>query len=199
MRAHRRIGKPCDQGGGIVEMQTDILKLLAFNGGEGLGHAVDEWLDSKNADVAPLRGLRNHRFAAAKADFQHDTGDRHRKQRRADPPAPDAKGRSPAAATVSQTAAPGCGRSLCPLRRPKNARGCFVVAIHRCHAAQVAGIHVFQSSRNIKDAHGRHKAGQRQSVEWLIDQRTARLSASARSVRSQEKPPSFSGARPKWP
>src|SRR5208282_3166004 len=30
-------------------------------------------------------------------------------------------------------------------------------------------------------------------------QRKLRLSASARSVRSQEKPPSFSGARPKWP
>ena len=30
-------------------------------------------------------------------------------------------------------------------------------------------------------------------------QRKLRLSVSARSVRSQEKPPSFSGARPKWP
>src|SRR5436853_183501 len=29
--------------------------------------------------------------------------------------------------------------------------------------------------------------------------RSARLSASARSILSQEKPPSLSGARPKWP
>ena len=36
--------------------------------------------NSKNADVAPRRGLRNHRFTAAEADLKHDTGDRHRKQ-----------------------------------------------------------------------------------------------------------------------
>ena len=49
--------------------------------------------------------------------------------------------------------------------------------------------------RDYGSSAGRHD----DAVDGSAAQRNARLSVSARSVRSQEKPPSFSGARPKWP
>jgi hypothetical protein len=60
-------------------------------------------------------------------------------------------------------------------------------------AAPVAAIHVFIQLYS-KDVEGRNKSG-----HDVNDQRNARFSESTRSVRSHEKPPSLSGARPKWP
>ena len=50
-----------------------------------------------------------------------------------------------------------------------------------------------------KDVDGRDKPGHDDLNVSQHTHYTARLSASARSVRSHEKLPSFSGARPKWP
>ncbi len=64
-----------------IEMQTDILQAGALDRRQRLGHAVDKGLDADESRARPRRGLRNHGFTAAKADFQLHFVNRHRKQR----------------------------------------------------------------------------------------------------------------------
>ncbi len=61
-------------------MQADVAQAAAFDGGERLGHAVDEGFDADNAGAGLLARLRDHRFTAAETDLEHDIGDRYWKQ-----------------------------------------------------------------------------------------------------------------------
>jgi len=73
----------------------------------------------------------------------------------------------------------------------------FRVGRHcRCHEGQ----REHRACKNsLQGKPARRVAESRGEVGLDRAQRKLRLSASARSVRSQEKPPSLSGARPKWP
>ena len=66
----RRIGEPRDQSKRIIEIEPNILKAFGLDARERLGHAVDERFDANKADVPVRFGLRKHRLAAAKTDFE---------------------------------------------------------------------------------------------------------------------------------
>ena len=80
MRANDPSGSQRDQADGVVEMQTHIAQPIAFDGGERLGHAVDERLYADKSGVRSLPGSGDHGFAAAKADFEIHLSDGNREE-----------------------------------------------------------------------------------------------------------------------
>ncbi len=184
-------------------MQADVFELALVDRGQRLGHAVDERLDADEAGARMALGFarsdarrRRSRFRAARR--------RRRRTARADRRA-RASARSSASrgSSVSNSAA-WRARSGWPLRRPKKAPVRFGRSAHRRHARAVAGIpttwHSVPHKRDgpaTRPGYGRlcgmkpHRVG----CVYL----NALLSWLARLVCSQEKPPSLSGARPKWP
>ena len=78
----RRVRQPGEQRDGVVEMQADIAQPRRLDGGERLGHAIDEGLDADNSGARPRDRLSDHVFAAAEADLELNFINRHREQRR---------------------------------------------------------------------------------------------------------------------
>ena len=76
----RGLGKPREQALRIIEVQPNILQPFGVDPGKRLRHTVDERFDANEADVRPRFRLGQHRFAAAKADFEANRGDRFAKQ-----------------------------------------------------------------------------------------------------------------------
>ena len=65
---------------GVVEVQADVCKFFGLDGGQRLGHTVDERLDADEVGVRIAHRLRNELLTAAEADFEANLGDRLRKQ-----------------------------------------------------------------------------------------------------------------------
>jgi hypothetical protein len=70
-----RIRQPCHDLGCIAVMQADVGERAIVNGGQRLGHAVDERLDTDEAGARMAFGFRHQMFAAAEAAFQPDVID----------------------------------------------------------------------------------------------------------------------------
>ena len=71
----RLVRKPGDEIDRIVEMQTHIAQVFAFDRGERFRHAVDERLDADKAGARLALRLRNQELAAAKSDFEAHLAD----------------------------------------------------------------------------------------------------------------------------
>src|SRR6516225_1064702 len=78
---HQRcVGKPGNQANSVVKMQSHIAEALGLDRRKRFGHAVDKRFYAKKADLRMSLGLREHRFAAAEADFELNRSDRFGKQ-----------------------------------------------------------------------------------------------------------------------
>src|SRR5271169_149123 len=186
-------------------MQAHIAQLLAFDRGERFGHAVDERLDADEAGAGQVLRLRDHRFASAESDLERNLGHRIWKQgpqvSRCWLRQIDGKPRQQRVdqlrlmrAQLVAFAPPKEGAGFVELRLV----GLWIHNRHfparRCHSRlsfpAIAKTRMAGTSLRLC----------RPLREFCRScQRNALLIAEARSVFSQEKPPSLSGARPKWP
>ena len=80
MRANDASGSHAIRLDGVIEVQADIAQSGRLDGGERLGHAVDEGLDANHSGLRPCGRLGDHVFAAAKADLELNFFHRHGEQ-----------------------------------------------------------------------------------------------------------------------
>ena len=144
-----------------------------------------------SAPMKPVRGcasrLRDQMLGAAEADLEPDVVDRR--------PETAPRDRRRRRAEIEREARQ---QRLEQRRLPRAQRMSLAPAEE---GALGFGVVVVGSSRFVKH-NDEQMAGQARPfapIEVIGFDQNAFLSCAARSVRSQEKPPSFSGARPKWP
>jgi hypothetical protein len=181
---HNRCGgQPTEKIDRIARIKPDIVMAAGFDQSQDFCHAIDKGLAADETLARMGSGLRNQIFAAAEADFEPDRIDRRRKQLR------EIRRR----------------RLLESERKPRQQRlhqrsvvrpqRVALTAAEEGAVTKTGGVvtrHLTIKPRSCRQAGVDRTAGQ-------VSQVAARRSASTRSVRSQEKPPSGSGARPKWP
>ena len=175
------------------------MKLVGIDGGQRLGHAVDEWFDAEKAGMRPLDRLCDHRLAAAKADFELNVADRHGKQRaefgRSGSREIDREARQQRVDQQRLVRA-----QLVTFTPPEKRAGglrCWNVRHRSCSARAEHPVILRFEDMQHRRLPDHPQARMMTAGDLCRNQRNARLSASARSVRSHEKPPSLSGARPK--
>ena len=161
-------------------MQPDVVERARLDSGERLGHAVDERLDADEADLRLPRGFGQQVFAGAETDLQADAIDRDREQR-------------------GQLA-----RRLAQVERQPRQQGRQQSGLARAELVALPAAEKGTARAAVLIHRGNSVAPPRRcrarpALRMTAGYFRARRSASARSVRSQEKPPSFSGARPKCP
>ena len=168
-------------------MQPDVFELALVDRRQRLGHAVDERLDADEARARMLRGFGDQMLAAAEAAFQPDLVD-----------------------TIEQRAQIGRrGRGQIepePRQQRVHQRG-LALAQRMALAPAEEGAGWFRFAHDADNSWRRTQKrrcpAMRPGIAKQLLNDTAYFSALfswlTRLVCSQEKPPSFSGARPKWP
>ncbi len=182
------------QGGGwqpgedvsrVTMMQADVGEALCVDRRQCLRHAVDEWLDADEAAIGIKLRLRDEVFGTAEADFEPYLADgMGNSSARSAGAEPSRSTRSAGSKVSVKRTCPA--RSFLPLRRPKKA------------PCRVAGPS-FRVSECITAASMMRPFAKLNANRCAGRYFTALRIWSARSVFSHEKPPSLSGARPKWP
>ena len=193
MRADRSRRQPVDQRAGVAVMQTDIGELAVVDGRERLGDGVAV---AVAADEAAARGclrLRDQMLGAAEADFEADVVDIRVKRTQIGRRGLGEIKRESRQKRLEQRRLPRPQRMA--LAPPEEGALGFVVSsasFADYQRPQMAGTRP-ATMRKAGSPPSRQIAGLR------AGHFTALRIAAARSVFSQEKPPSLSGARPKWP
>ena len=188
-RGRKRAKKRAD----VVGVEADVAQSPLLDGRQRLDDTVFERFAADQADIRVGARLMDQVLSTAEAHLQPDFGDGGGKE-------------------LGQWAAggvlrgPGGGAAV---RRPSSDVGAdwaFGCACGRKSAGHFRG--VFRSRRSWHSVwHSVRRLEKKTAAELSFHGRspisnrdqTAALILSARSVRSQEKPPSASGARPKWP
>ena len=186
--------QPGQHVGGVAVVQADVGEAAVVDRSERLRHAVDERLDPDEAGPRVALRLRHQMLAAAEAAFERARRRRRSNSARRSAGAGASRSSASFGSSVSNSAA--CrGLSACPLRRPKNApwrlimSACRVVAGSRRWPASSKTLMAGTSLPAITQKRDRYERAYLNALlSWLT-----------RLVCSQEKPPSLSGARPKWP
>src|SRR5262245_57661292 len=157
-------------------MHADVGDVAGLDGAEKACHAVDEGLAADEADILAPRGLPQQMLARAEADLEPDLRDRLRKER-------GKSGRGPMREVEAEAQQEFADQPLLP--RAQRLR--FPPAVGPERRREIALCLLADHALSCP-------APSRASVQVS----SARI-GSARSSRSQEKPPSLSGCRPKWP
>ena len=195
MRVSAACRQPVDQLAGVAVMQADIAELVVVDRGQRLGDGVDEAVAADEAGARIGLRLRDQMLGAAEADFEpHVIGAAEQRaqigRRRL------GRDRARASAAACRTARPAAARSGWPLRRPKKARcDAWRIRLHAPTHHETRNRAAIASQDGL-DARPFSVGSRATECRAYF---TALLIAAARSVFSQEKPPSLSGARPKWP
>ena len=183
-----------------------LVSLSLVDRDQRLGDAVEKAVGADEADARMRLGLRDQMLGAAEADLEPHVVDAcgNSARRSAGAGFAEIERELSAAASSNSAACRGLQRmALAPAEEGAlRSLGCSSSS-PSCRAIRMptslAGSTCQQQSRNA-----RLKAGHSSSIQYVVigDDAayfTALLICAARSVFSQEKPPSLSGARPKWP
>lgn len=169
--SNRALGQRRDQGACVVGIDPDVAEPFVLDGRQESRHTVDEGFASYHRDVIVHHRLSGKMFTTAEANLEPQIGPRRAREQRQW--IIDTRGLGQRDAESRQQGAQQ------PLSARPQARAMAPAIEHGFggDAAPVAGARDF----------------------LLGGQLLAARKSSIRSVRSQENPPSPSGARPKWP
>ena len=164
-------GQGVEQQARVVIQDADIAQSVPLDARQQVGDAFDKGLAAEKADLGIAQGLPGEMVARAEADLEPDLRDGGGKQR----------GRMEAFAGIGQGDRHG-GQLVFEQLGARGAQGPPLAPAVKPPNPAVAPSVVAVRQRAVR-----------------YDAPKADFNAATRSVRSQEKPPSASGARPKWP